>query len=38
MSEDQAALRQIMRLRGYSLMTNLLEEYSNDNELVFLVC
>lgn len=27
-----------MRLRGYSLMTNLLEEYSNDSELVFLVC
>ncbi|KAK2465154.1 hypothetical protein APHAL10511_002846 [Amanita phalloides] len=33
---DQAALRQIMRLRGYSLMTNLLEEYSNDCELVLL--
>ena len=38
MTEDQAALRQIMRLRGYSLMSNLLEEYSNDIELILLVC
>ncbi|KAF8626036.1 hypothetical protein AX15_005126 [Amanita polypyramis BW_CC] len=36
MTEDQAALRQIMRLRGYSLMTNLLEEYANNRELVLL--
>ncbi|KAF8630263.1 hypothetical protein AX17_005449 [Amanita inopinata Kibby_2008] len=36
MTEDQAALRQIMRLRGYSLMTNVLEEYTNDLELIHL--
>ncbi|KDR78396.1 hypothetical protein GALMADRAFT_65042 [Galerina marginata CBS 339.88] len=33
-TEDQAALRQIMRLRGYSLMTNVLEDYASDMELV----
>ncbi len=37
-TEDQAALRQIMRLRGYSLMTNVLEDYAGDMELVSLVC
>ncbi|KAF9468312.1 hypothetical protein BDZ94DRAFT_1154403 [Collybia nuda] len=35
-TDDQAALRQIMRLRGYSLMTNLLEDYSSDVELITL--
>ncbi|KAH9476999.1 Histone-lysine N-methyltransferase, H3 lysine-36 specific [Psilocybe cubensis] len=38
MTEDQAALRQIMRLRGYSLMTNVLEDHSEDMELITLVC
>ncbi|KAM6493353.1 histone methyltransferase [Amanita muscaria] len=37
MTDDQAALRQIMRLRGYSVMTNLLEEHVDDRELVLLV-
>lgn len=37
MTEDQAALRQIMRLRGYSLMTNVLEDYATDMELITLV-
>ncbi|KAF9553862.1 SET domain-containing protein [Agrocybe pediades] len=36
MTEDQAALRQIMRLRGYSLMTNVLEDYATDIELITL--
>ena len=36
-TEDQAALRQIMRLRGYSLMTNVLEDYDTDIELITLV-
>ena len=36
-TEDQAALRQIMRLRGYSLMTNVLEDYASDMELIALV-
>ncbi|TFK37690.1 hypothetical protein BDQ12DRAFT_607516 [Crucibulum laeve] len=35
-TEDQAALRQIMRLRGYSLMTNVLQDYASDLELVAL--
>ncbi|KAF8804407.1 hypothetical protein BYT27DRAFT_7107098 [Phlegmacium glaucopus] len=35
-TEDQAALRQIMRLRGYSLMTNVLEDHIADLELVTL--
>ncbi|PFH46282.1 hypothetical protein AMATHDRAFT_8013 [Amanita thiersii Skay4041] len=35
-TDDQASLRQIMRLRGYSLMTNILEEYSSDHELITL--
>ncbi|KAG5644281.1 hypothetical protein DXG03_008766 [Asterophora parasitica] len=34
MTEDQAALRQIMRLRGYSLMTNILDDHSTDTELI----
>ena len=37
-TEDQAALRQIMRLRGYSLMTNVLEDHIVDIELITLVC
>ncbi|KAG6836961.1 hypothetical protein H0H93_000353 [Arthromyces matolae] len=36
LTEDQAALRQIMRLRGYSLMTNVLEDYKSDAELISL--
>ncbi|KAF6750904.1 histone-lysine N-methyltransferase [Ephemerocybe angulata] len=36
-TEDQAALRQIMRLRGYSVMKNLLDDYSDDLELVQMV-
>ncbi|EGO02917.1 hypothetical protein SERLA73DRAFT_47203 [Serpula lacrymans var. lacrymans S7.3] len=32
-TEDQAALRQIMRLRGFSLMTNILEDYTRDVEI-----
>ncbi|KAF8901068.1 hypothetical protein CPB84DRAFT_1778391 [Gymnopilus junonius] len=35
-TEDQAALRQIMRLRGYSLMTNVLEDYVSDVEMITL--
>ncbi|KAG5637082.1 hypothetical protein H0H81_005815 [Sphagnurus paluster] len=34
MTEDQAALRQIMRLRGYSLMTNLLADQVSENDLI----
>lgn len=37
LTEDQAALRQIMRLRGFSLMTNVLEDHKNDIELINLV-
>ncbi|KAF8154094.1 hypothetical protein B0H34DRAFT_661470 [Crassisporium funariophilum] len=36
MTDDQAALRQIMRLRGYSLMTNVLEDHPADMELISL--
>ncbi|KAJ3515007.1 hypothetical protein NLJ89_g2034 [Agrocybe chaxingu] len=35
-TEDQTALREIMRLRGYSLMTNVLEDWASDNELITL--
>ncbi|PPQ98680.1 hypothetical protein CVT24_003307 [Panaeolus cyanescens] len=35
-TEDQAALRQVMRLRGYSLMTNVLEDNASDLELITL--
>ncbi|KAF8999768.1 hypothetical protein BDQ17DRAFT_1360339 [Cyathus striatus] len=35
-TEDQAALRQIMRLRGYSLMTNVLEDHAGDLDIVHL--
>ncbi|KAI0776743.1 hypothetical protein BD413DRAFT_469039 [Trametes elegans] len=33
LTEDLSALRQIMRLRGFSVMTNILEDYSNDTEV-----
>ncbi|KAH9894001.1 hypothetical protein C8Q73DRAFT_498617 [Cubamyces lactineus] len=33
LTEDLAALRQIMRLRGFSVMTNILEDYNNDVEV-----
>jgi len=33
MTEDQPALRQLMRLRGFSVMTNILEDYSADVEV-----
>ncbi|KXN83993.1 Histone-lysine N-methyltransferase, H3 lysine-36 specific [Leucoagaricus sp. SymC.cos] len=35
-TEDQAALRQLMRLRGYSIMTNVLNDYKEDLEIVLL--
>ncbi|OBZ74746.1 Histone-lysine N-methyltransferase, H3 lysine-36 specific [Grifola frondosa] len=35
-TEDLAALRQIMRLRGFSVMTNVLEDYSSDLEITTL--
>ncbi|KAK0447892.1 uncharacterized protein EV420DRAFT_864399 [Desarmillaria tabescens] len=35
-TEDQAALRQIMRLRGFSLMKNILEDYSEATDLICL--
>ena len=37
-TEDASALRQIMRLRGYSLMTNVLEDYESDLEMITSVC
>lgn len=33
MCEDQAAMRQFMRLRGYTLMANLLEDFFEDSEV-----
>ncbi|OSD00004.1 hypothetical protein PYCCODRAFT_1437753 [Trametes coccinea BRFM310] len=33
LTEDLTALRQVMRLRGFSVMTNILEDYSNDVEI-----
>ncbi|KAI0628512.1 hypothetical protein C8Q77DRAFT_1148962 [Trametes polyzona] len=33
LTEELAALRQIMRLRGFSVMANILEDYSNDIEV-----
>jgi hypothetical protein len=38
MSEDQSALRQMMRLRGFSLMTNIMDDYEKDLEILMLVC
>lgn len=35
-TEDQAALRQIMRLRGYTLMKNVLDDYPADLDLILL--
>lgn len=37
LTEDLAALRQIMRLRGFSVMTNILEDYPQDIEIQTLV-
>lgn len=37
MSEDQPALRQMMRLRGFSLMTNIMDDYEKDLEILMLV-
>ncbi|KAJ2934753.1 hypothetical protein H1R20_g2333, partial [Candolleomyces eurysporus] len=36
-TEDQAALRQIMRLRGYSVMKNVLDDHSEDADLMEMV-
>lgn len=35
-TEDDTALRQIMRLRGFSLMKNILEDYKEDTEILIL--
>lgn len=35
-TEDQAALRQIMRLRGYTLMKNVLDDYPTNIDLILL--
>jgi [histone H3]-lysine36 N-trimethyltransferase len=37
MSEDPSALRQMMRLRGFSLMTNVMDDYEKDLEILMLV-
>jgi hypothetical protein len=37
MTEDQAALRQLMRLRGFSLMTNILDDYAKELDIISLV-
>lgn len=37
LTEDQSALRQVMRLRGFSLMTNILEDYEKDIDIITLV-
>jgi len=36
-TEDHAALRQLMRLRGYSIMTNVLNDHKGDLEITLLV-
>jgi len=36
MTEDQAALRQLMRLRGFSLMTNILDDYTKELDIISL--
>ncbi|KAL6308930.1 hypothetical protein BKA93DRAFT_724617 [Sparassis latifolia] len=36
LTEDQSPLRQLMRLRGFSVMTNILEDYSTDLEMLTL--
>ncbi|XP_006455768.1 hypothetical protein AGABI2DRAFT_76781 [Agaricus bisporus var. bisporus H97] len=35
-TEDQAALRQLMRLRGYSIMTNVLNDYKGESDIILL--
>lgn len=35
-SEDESALRQMMRLRGFSLMTNIMDDYEKDLEILML--
>jgi len=37
MTEDQSALRQLMRLRGFSLMCNILEDFIEDAEVCTVV-
>jgi hypothetical protein len=37
-TDDQAALRQIMRLRGYSVMKTVLDDYLEDLDIQELVC
>lgn len=37
-TDDEAALRQTMRLRGYSVMTNVLQDHASNMELLSLVC
>lgn len=36
-TEDQAALRQVMRLRGFSLMHNILEDHAKDIDITIAV-
>lgn len=36
-TEDQSPLRQLMRLRGFSLMTNILDDYVKDLEIIQVV-
>jgi hypothetical protein len=38
MSGDQSALRQMIRLRGFRLMTNIMYDYEKDLEIFMLVC
>ncbi|KAI0028737.1 hypothetical protein K488DRAFT_57880 [Vararia minispora EC-137] len=35
-TDDQAVFRQIMRLRGFSLMTNVMDDYKEDSEVLSL--
>ena len=37
MSDDLAVFRELMRLRGFSLMTNLMNDYKEDDEVLLLV-
>ena len=37
MTDDQPALRQLMRLRGFSLMCNILEDYMSDVDVCTIV-
>lgn len=36
-TEEPAPLRQLMRLRGFSVMTNVLEDYAEDVEILLVV-